>query len=200
MNCGSKARITPCGTIFVLQAAESEMKSKQAKKAEKDKKTGKNRGQEDDEDQGPAELLKRPKEYKVKFNFPNPPKLSPPILGLHDVTFQYNDKSPILFKDINFGIDMSTRIAIVGPNGVGKSTFLNLLMGKLEPSKGERTVNHRVRIGFYNQHSADQLDTTKTPVEYLNSKYDLGYQDARKCLGSFGLEGHAHTIKVKKTS
>ena len=91
---------------------------------------------------------------------------------------------------------MSSRIALVGPNGVGKSTFLNLLMGKVEPTKGERSANHRVRVGFYNQHSADQLDTTKTPVEYLSSKYNLNYQDSRKCLGSFGLEGHAHTIKV----
>ena len=84
----------------------------------------------------------------------------------------------------------------MGPNGVGKSTFLNLLMGKCEPTKGDRSVNHRVRVGFYNQHSADQLDTSKTPVEYLSVKYNMGYQDSRKCLGSFGLEGHAHTIKV----
>jgi len=183
--------------------AEEEMKNKLGKKADKEKKMGKggkNKGQDDDDDAGPVELLKRPKEYKVKFNFPDPPKLSPPILGLHDVSFRYNDKSPVLFKDVNFGIDMSTRIAIVGPNGVGKSTFLNLLMGKLDPSSGERSINHRVRIGFYNQHSADQLDTTKTPVEYLNSKYDLGYQDARKTLGSFGLEGHAHTIKISDLS
>ena len=71
------------------KAAEAEMKNKHAKKAEKEKKIGgKNKVMDDDEDNGPQELLKKPKEYKVKFSFPQPPKLSPPILGLHDVWFR----------------------------------------------------------------------------------------------------------------
>ena len=48
-----------------------------------------------------------------------------------DVTFSYGDK--LLFVNVNFGVDMESRIAIVGPNGVGKSTLLKLLYGKLEP-------------------------------------------------------------------
>jgi ATP-binding cassette subfamily F protein 1 len=49
------------------------------------------------------------------------------------VKFGYKDQSTLIFKDLNFGIDMTTRIAIVGPNGVGKSTLLKLLTGKIEP-------------------------------------------------------------------
>ena len=48
-----------------------------------------------------------------------------------DVTFGYGNQ--VLFKDLDFGVDMDSRIAIVGPNGVGKSTLLKLLVGKIEP-------------------------------------------------------------------
>lgn len=62
---------------------------------------------------------------------------------LSDVTFAYNGQKP-LFINADFGIDLASRVAIVGPNGVGKSTFLKLLMGDLMPQKGELTKNHRL--------------------------------------------------------
>ena len=71
---------------------------------------------------------------------------------------------------------MSSRIAIVGPNGVGKSTFIKLLTGELTPTEGERKINHRVKIGKYDQHSADQLNLSETPVEYLMRLFNLSYQ------------------------
>lgn len=60
-----------------------------------------------------------------------------------DVTFSYEGQKP-LFIDVDFGIDLNSRIAIVGPNGVGKSTFLKLLIGNLQPLKGELIKNHRL--------------------------------------------------------
>lgn len=60
-----------------------------------------------------------------------------------DVTFNFPGQAS-LFVKTEFGIDMSSRIAIVGPNGVGKSTFLKLLMGELEPIQGEVRKNHRL--------------------------------------------------------
>lgn len=62
-----------------------------------------------------------------------------------DVTFNYEGQKPLLNKT-DFGIDLNSRIAIVGPNGVGKSTFLNLLVGKLEPCEGDTIKNHRLVI------------------------------------------------------
>ena len=67
----------------------------------------------DDEQGGPTELLERPKEYIVKFSFPGTSQLQPPIMGLHDVSFNYPGQPP-LFKKVDFGIDMDSRIAIVG--------------------------------------------------------------------------------------
>ena len=145
------------------------------------------------------ELLQRHKEYVVKFKFTEAPPLQPPVLGLHDVDFGYDEKH-LIFKNVNFGIDMSSRIAIVGPNGVGKSTFLKLLSGELKPLRGEMRMNHRARIAKFDQHSGEHLTTDETPTEYLMRIFNLSYQDARKQLGSFGLISHAHTIPNNQLS
>ncbi|XP_028642324.1 ATP-binding cassette sub-family F member 1 isoform X2 [Grammomys surdaster] len=177
--------------------------TKQAEKQTKEVLTRKQqkcrRKNQDEESQDPPELLKRPKEYTVRFTFPDPPPLSPPVLGLHGVTFGYEGQKP-LFKNLDFGIDMDSRICIVGPNGVGKSTLLLLLTGKLTPTNGEMRKNHRLKIGFFNQQYAEQLHMEETPTEYLQRSFNLPYQDARKCLGRFGLESHAHTIQICKLS
>ncbi|XP_071224367.1 ATP-binding cassette sub-family F member 1-like isoform X1 [Salvelinus alpinus] len=178
--------------------------TKQAEKQTKEALTrkqakGKKKGGVEEESQEATELLKRPKEYTVKFTFPNPPSLSPPILGLHSVDFSFEGHKP-LFKNVDFGIDMETRICIVGPNGVGKSTLLLLLTGRLNPSKGEMRKNHRLKVGFFNQQYADQLNMEEAATEYLQRNFNLPYQDSRKCLGRFGLESHAHTIQISKLS
>jgi ATP-binding cassette subfamily F protein 1 len=152
-----------------------------------------------DEDDEPQELLQRPKEYKVRFIFPNPSPLSPPILGAYDVNFGYLGQ-PTLFEHLDFGINMESRVAVVGPNGIGKSTFINLLLGRVEPVSGEIRKNHRLRIGVYNQHAADQLTLTESSVEYLMRRFNVDYQLARKTLGRYGLPGHAHTIKIRDLS
>ncbi|XP_068929259.1 ATP-binding cassette sub-family F member 1 isoform X3 [Petaurus breviceps papuanus] len=177
--------------------------TKQAEKQTKEALTRKQqkcrRKNQDEEAQEAPELLKRPKEYTVRFTFPDPPPLSPPVLGLHGVTFGYEGQKP-LFKNLDFGIDMDSRICIVGPNGVGKSTLLLLLTGKLTPTQGEMRKNHRLKIGFFNQQYAEQLRMEETATEYLQRGFNLPYQDARKCLGRFGLESHAHTIQICKLS
>ena len=125
------------------KAAEKKQKEVFTKKQEKNRpKLQKN----EDEESGLVELVQKPKDYIVKFNFPEPPLLQPPVLGLHNVTFGYDPKKP-LFQNCDFGIDMESRIAIVGPNGVGKSTFLKLLVGEVIPQQGEQRKNHRLRIG-----------------------------------------------------
>uniref|UniRef100_A0AAY4DR84 ATP-binding cassette sub-family F member 1 n=1 Tax=Denticeps clupeoides TaxID=299321 RepID=A0AAY4DR84_9TELE len=174
--------------------AEKQTKEALTRKQQKGKKKN-----QDEDAQEATELLKRPREYTVKFTFPNPPPLSPPILGLHSVDFGY-DAQKLLFKNVDFGIDLESRICIVGPNGVGKSTLLLLLTGKLNPTKGEMRKNHRLKVGFFNQQYADQLNMEEAATEYLQRNFNLPYQDSRKCLGRFGLESHAHTIQISKLS
>lgn len=177
------------------KAAEKKQKEALTRKQEKNK----GKVQKNEEEDGPQELLSRPKEYIVKFRFPEPSQLQPPILGLHNVTFNFPGQKP-LFIDCEFGIDLSSRVAIVGPNGVGKSTFLKLLLSELEPIKGEVRKNHRLRIGRFDQHSGEHLTAEETAAEYLQRLFDLQHEKARKALGSFGLVSHAHTIKMKDLS
>ncbi len=89
---------------------------------------------------------------------------------------------------------MEDRICIAGPNGVGKSTLLNLMTGDLDPEEGEVKRNRALRIGRYNQHFADKLPMAETPVEYLMRSWNLTYQDTRNLLGKVGLGGHAHEV------
>lgn len=140
--------------------------------------------------------------------------------SLLDVTFAFEGQKP-LFIDVDFGIDLSSRVAIVGPNGVGKSTFLKLLTGDLEPQKGEQKRNHRLviskttytfvlrnfiskflfqHIGRFDQHSGEHLTAEESPAEYLQRLFNLPHEKARKSLGTFGLISHAHTIRMKDLS
>lgn len=179
------------------KAAEKKQKEVLTRKQEKNR--SKSQREEAEDGAPPVALLQRPKEYLVKFSFPDPPPLQPPILGLHNVDFNFPTQKP-LFKQVDFGIDLNSRIAIVGPNGVGKSTFLKLLVGELSPIEGELIRNHRLRIGRFDQHSGEHLTAEESPVEYLQRLFGLQYEKARKALGTFGLASHAHTIKMKDLS
>jgi ATP-binding cassette subfamily F protein 1 len=172
---------------------------KREEQKSKDKHRGKKHDADDEDSTTGKELLQRPKEYLVKFRFPEPPPLNPPVLGAYEVTFAYENREP-LFDKLNFGIDMASRIAIVGPNGVGKSTFLKLLMKVLEPTRGEIRRNHRLRIGRFDQHAGEQFDLELTAVEHLRRSFNMPEQDTRKSLGSVGLPGRAHLIKMKDLS
>ncbi len=68
---------------------------------------------EDEVESSKLELLERPREYIVVFTFPNPPELPPPILGLHDVSFRYSASHEWLFENLEFGIDMNSRVVCV---------------------------------------------------------------------------------------
>jgi len=175
--------------------AESKAKEALTRKQMK----GQSKLKKQDDEQGPTELLEKPREYTVKFSFPETSQLQPPILGLYNASFNYEDQPP-LFKNVEFGIDMSSRVAIVGPNGVGKSTFIKLLTGDLEATRGEARRNLRLKLGRYDQHSGEHLTAEESATEYLQRLFNLPVEKARKQLGSFGLQAHAHTVRMKDLS
>lgn len=184
------------------QSGQSKKKAESKQKEALTRKQQKNQtklSKRDDEDTGPTELLERPKEYIVRFRFPEVSTLQPPILGLYNVSFNYPDQ-PKLFKNVEFGIDMESRVAIVGPNGVGKSTFLKLLLGDIDAVSGEMRQNLRLKVGRFDQHSGEHLTAEESPAEYLKRLFNLPIEKARKSLGSFGLQSHAHMVMMKDLS
>ncbi len=124
------------------------------------------------------------------FIFPTPDKLRPPLLKVEDGLFGYSE-TKILLKNLNFGIDMESRIAIVGANGVGKSTFLKLLMGELNLLEGSQFRHNRLRVSLFTQHHIDQLDLVLSPLEqFATSHPGSNSESYRSHLGSFGVTGN----------
>lgn len=119
------------------------------------------------------------------------------MLSLDDVTFSYSgDAKDTLYEHLDFGVDMDSRTALVGPNGVGKSTLLNIFTGKLSVNSGNVSRHTHLKLGMYSQHSAEQLDLTKNALEFVRDRYpqvSQDYQYWRQQLGKYGLSGDSQT-------
>eukprot|EP00252_Welwitschia_mirabilis_P013965 TRINITY_DN30967_c0_g1_i1.p1 TRINITY_DN30967_c0_g1~~TRINITY_DN30967_c0_g1_i1.p1 ORF type:complete len:725 (-),score=175.34 TRINITY_DN30967_c0_g1_i1:192-2366(-) len=126
-----------------------------------------------------------------KFEFPTPEdKPSAPIISFSDASFGYSG-GPLLFKNLNFGIDLDSRLGIVGPNGIGKSTLLKLISGELQPSSGTVFRSAKVRIAVFSQHHVDGLDLSSNPLLYMMRCFPgVPEQKLRAHLGSFGITGN----------
>jgi ATP-binding cassette subfamily F protein 3 len=142
------------------------------------------------------ELEPPEEEDNESFKFPDPEKISPPLLQLDEVTFGYTPEK-IILKGVNINVDFDSRIAIIGPNGAGKSTLIKLLTGAIQPMKGSATINPRVRIAYFTQHHIDQLDSTMSPVAFLQHKFPGKVeQEYRSHLGQFGITGLTGIQKI----
>jgi len=103
---------------------------------------------------------------------------------------------------LDLAVDLDSRIALVGPNGVGKSTLLNLMARTLVPTEGMVKSNNKLRIAVYRQHLMDQLDGELSPVEYLMKEFpeEKTIEKFRAEIGKFGLTGKEQVAKIKTLS
>uniref|UniRef100_A0A0D9WSI4 ABC transporter domain-containing protein n=1 Tax=Leersia perrieri TaxID=77586 RepID=A0A0D9WSI4_9ORYZ len=188
------------GSKAVQEKVKSQAVSKANKEAAKSKGKGKNVANDDD-DSKPVDLPQKWTDYKVEFHFPEPTLLTPPLLQLIDVGFNYPNSPDFKLSGVDVGIDMGTHVAIVGANGAGKSTLLNLLAGDLAPTEGEVRRSQKLRIGRYSQHFVDLLKMEENAVQYLLKSFTLSKAEAvRAKLGKFGLTGNNHLIPINKLS
>jgi ATP-binding cassette subfamily F protein 2 len=130
---------------------------------------------------------------QFNFHFSECEKLPPPILTFEDVAFAYNNKpADYLYEHLQLGVDSDSRIALVGPNGAGKSTLLKLMEGELTPSEGQIRRHLHLQMAKYNQHSNDQLDSSKTTLDFIRDSFPdkkLDEQEWRSVIGRYGLGG-----------
>ena len=124
------------------------------------------------------------------FRFPEPAEASGQLMSFDDVTFAYTPGGRTIFRDVRFGLDAGSRLAIVGPNGIGKSTLLALIGGSLTPTSGHITRSSKCRIAVFAQHHVDGLDLTLSPLALMVRSYPgVLEQELRNHLGSFGVSG-----------
>lgn len=136
-------------------------------------------------------------EREFTFRFSAADKLPPPVLSFDNVTFSYSgDPKDDLYRNIDLGFDMDSRSALVGPNGVGKSTLLRLMTNKITPTSGTVGRHTHLKLGLYSQHSAEQLDLTKSALDFVRDRYrekSQDYQFWRQQLGKYGVSGNTQT-------
>ncbi|KFY84584.1 hypothetical protein V500_09184 [Pseudogymnoascus sp. VKM F-4518 (FW-2643)] len=132
-----------------------------------------------------------------------------PLISLEDVSYRYAPTSPLVLQDITLSIHFGDRIGIVGLNGGGKTTLLNLLTESLRPNRGVVTRHPRLKLGYYSQHAVEDLqvlgraDPGLTALKLLaaDSAGALAEQEMRGLLGSFGLQGRtASDVPLAKLS
>src|SRR6478672_6806695 len=125
---------------------------------------------------------------KIHFDFPVSAKSGRTVLELKHTRKAYGDL--VVFDNLTLHIERGDRIALVGPNGVGKSTLMRMLSGEETPDAGERTLGHNVVMQYFAQDEATRMDPAPTVYETLSSGSPMQMVPMiRNILGGFLFSG-----------
>ena len=114
------------------------------------------------------------------------------VLQAEHLYFRYTHEQPWIFQDVDFRVYRGQKIALVGPNGVGKTTLTRLITGELKPNHGSVQLGQRVKVSYYAQHQVDALNLQKTVLETVQSGAAPEFSGKeRDILGTFGFSGDA---------
>ncbi len=129
-----------------------------------------------------------PERKKIHFDFPACAKSGRMVLELKHARKAYGDL--VVFGNLTLHIERGDRIALVGPNGVGKSTLMRMLSAEESPDSGERIVGHNVVMQYFAQDEATRIDPAPTVYETLASGSPLHMVPMiRNILGGFLFSG-----------
>ncbi|GBD43377.1 putative ABC transporter ATP-binding protein YheS [bacterium HR40] len=138
-------------------------------------------------------------EPEVHFAFPCRDLPAPPLLTLEEVSVGYHGR-PVLSR-LSLRIDPDDRIALLGRNGNGKSTFAKLVAGRLEPLSGIVTRARGLRVGFFAQHQIEDLDPEADAIRHLARLLpSLREEEVRARLARFGLSGQRAETPARSLS
>jgi ATP-binding cassette subfamily F protein 3 len=129
------------------------------------------------------------KEKAIRFSFPPIPRSGDEVVAIRDVSKWFGDN--ILYEHLNLRVTRGERIAIIGPNGCGKTTLLRAVAGELTPDQGEIVLGHQINIAYFAQHHSDLLNPQKTVVEEVyQSVPDASIGFVRSICGAFLFSGN----------
>jgi ATP-binding cassette, subfamily F, member 3 len=129
-----------------------------------------------------------PERKRIHFRFPDCVKSGRTVLELKHARKAYDRLT--VFRDVSLHIERGDRIALVGPNGTGKSTLMRMLSGEESPDAGSRTLGHQVVMEYFAQDEATRLDPALTVYETLSSGSPNDMVPAiRNILGGFLFSG-----------
>jgi ATP-binding cassette subfamily F protein 3 len=136
---------------------------------------------------------------KAHFSFEIEHTTGRDVLHVKDLAVSYEADRP-LFKQVSFSLRRGETVALIGPNGIGKSSLLKTLIGQHEPDKGTFKWGANVSIGYYDQEQAG-LNPANTVLEEVWSAYPhLEEANIRSVLGSFLFSGEDVFKKVESLS
>jgi len=134
------------------------------------------------------------------FHFPNPKTMAPPIIRVVDADLGYEEGKPVLRK-VNLRLDNDDRIAILGPNGEGKSTLVKALSGRLPPLNGNIYKHKKLRIAYFAQHQIDELKPKQSPYQHVRELIpDATEAETRSATAQLGFGPDKADVLVEKLS
>lgn len=135
-----------------------------------------------------------------KIRLADPPHSGHEIIRLEKGGITY-DGERWIFKDLDLNINRGEKVALVGYNGMGKTTLLRTLAGALELSAGKRVLGHKVVIGYQSQDFAETMPPEKSVYHIVKEGNSTASEsDVRKLLGGFGFSGDSVDKKCEVLS
>ena len=129
------------------------------------------------------------REKAIRFSFPPIPRSGGEVVAIRDVSKWFGDN--ILYEHLNVRVTRGERIAIIGPNGCGKTTLLRAIADELKPDRGQIVLGHKVNVAYFAQHHSDLLNPQKTVVEEVyQSVPDASIGFVRSVCGAFLFSGN----------
>lgn len=148
-----------------------------------------------------ADLSGTTQSTELEINFETS-RIGKKVINFENVSFAFPDKQ--ILTDFNLLVQNKDRIGIVGDNGIGKSTLLNLINGDLQPTSGKLEIGETVRIGYFSQLPKD-MDEDKRVINYLQEvadevKTNVGITSVTDLLEQFLFPRSTHGTLISKLS
>ncbi|MGE0918536.1 ABC-F family ATP-binding cassette domain-containing protein [Trichlorobacter lovleyi] len=143
-------------------------------------------------------------ERVVRFEFSEPPRSGDDVVVMDALAKQWplpdGGVKPV-FSGVSGIIKRQSKIAVVGVNGAGKSTFLKVLAGQTEPTSGTVALGANVELGYFSQHAMEVLDPKKTVFDTVQDAMPLANRGViMNLLGAFLFQGDAVDKRIENLS